>query len=91
MLSPKRVGRSKLVMRLVRCCHTPKCRARHVTVSPGPMSPEVTPPTAFSPVAARESLCRSMERAEIEHAFDGGVDGGEEFDARHGTFWPLDG
>src|SRR5215218_4410281 len=50
-------------MRLVRCCVTPRCRARHVTVSPSPISPLVRPPTARSRVCSSDRWCTSMLRA----------------------------
>jgi hypothetical protein len=62
------------LMRLVRCCRTPKCRARHVTVSPGPISPDIRPPTACSPVCASDTLCKSMLRSQAEHALGWRVD-----------------
>src|SRR4051812_42598819 len=40
--SRKYAGRSNAVMRLVRCCQRPKCRARQVTSSPSAIKPLVT-------------------------------------------------
>jgi len=56
-------GRLEHFTRTVNDCHTPKCRARHVTSSPAPMRPEVTPATARSPVFDVEFVWRSMLRA----------------------------
>ena len=50
-------------MRLVRRCRTPRCRARHVTVSPSSISPLIRPATGSSPVHSSERVCRSMLRA----------------------------
>ena len=52
-------------MRLVIRKGTPKCQARHVTSSPRPIEPDVTPPIARSRERAIEAAWRSMssERA----------------------------
>ncbi len=55
-------GRSNSVTTTVSSCQTPRCRARHVTDSPMPISPDVTPATARSPVAEELSWCTSTSR-----------------------------
>jgi len=55
-------GRSNTVTRTVSDCQTPKCLARHVTSSPRPMSPDVTPAIARSPDLDVECACKSMLR-----------------------------
>src|SRR5450432_2922288 len=40
----------------------PKCRPRQVTCCPEPISPEVTPAIACSPVQSVDAICKSMLR-----------------------------
>ena len=54
--------RSYAAMRAVSRQRRPRCRASHVTVSPAPSRPDVTPPTARSPVDAAASRCSSTLR-----------------------------
>src|SRR4051812_40643703 len=49
-------------MRTVSDCQIPRCFARQVTSSPGPIRPEVTPAIARSPVREAEDIWRSMLR-----------------------------
>ena len=56
-------GASSSVTLLVIVQTTPKCRARHVTVSPSPITPVVTPPIARSPDTAMDSTCALMSSA----------------------------
>ena len=71
--STNRSGRSHAVISLVIVHVTPKCRARHVTNSPSPMSPAVTPPTARSPECSIEPRWASMSERQVERGL--AVDG----------------
>jgi len=55
-------------MRDVMRTGTPKWRARQVTVSPGPMTPDVTPATARSPERRIDAVCASTDRLSAKHA-----------------------
>jgi hypothetical protein len=54
------LGRSNSTIRLVMVNGMPKWRARHVTSSPGPIRPLVTPATARSPECAIDATCSPM-------------------------------
>ena len=64
--STKRRGRSHSVIVLVIVHVMPKWRARHVTNSPNPITPAVTPPTARSPERSNELQMGVDRQREVE-------------------------
>jgi hypothetical protein len=49
----------------------PKWRARHVTVSPSVISPDVTPATARSPDGPIDAVCASTDRLRAKQSATG--------------------
>lgn len=65
--SANRFGRSNSVIFTVSSWCTPKCLARHVTVSPGPNKPRVTPFTARSESSRRTPLVKRDISGQIKN------------------------